>query len=85
MGKLGMSGDDESSATLLDDSVADDDDDAETGGQKIIDNERQGVIYSWSFFHLVFAVAALYITMVLTDWNTIRWVCVWVCVGVVCV
>lgn len=73
MGKLGMGGSDESSATLLDESTgdADDDDDGESGGQKIVDNERQSVIYSWTFFHLVFCVAALYITMVLTDWNVV--------------
>lgn len=69
MGKLGISGSEDGSATLLDD--GDDDDDGESGGQRIVDNERQSVIYSWSFFHLVFAVAALYITMVLTDWAVI--------------
>lgn len=90
MGKLGMGGTDDSSASLLDESEGDGDLDDEEAGQRIVDNERTGVIYSWSFFHLVFAVASLYITMVLTDWNTIstdddmgiafghNWASVWV-------
>lgn len=89
MGKLGMSNSEESSA-MLDSSDGYDSDDEESGGQKIIDNEKQGVVYSWSFFHFVFATAALYVTMVLTDWSTLKsdstlgiefghdWVSVWV-------
>jgi len=69
MGKLGMSASDESSANLLDDDV--DSDDEESGGQRVIDNEKNGVFYSWSFFHLVFAFASMYIMMVLTDWAII--------------
>lgn len=71
MGKLGIGKTEESSASLLDDDVDGDDDDEEAGGQRVVDNERSGVIYSWTFFHLVFALAALYIMMVLTDWAVI--------------
>ena len=73
MGKLGMSQSDDSKAVLLDDNEGGEDDgDEEQGGQRVVDNEKHGVLYSWTFFHLVFALASLYIMMVLTDWAVIR-------------
>lgn len=36
------------------------------------DNEKEGVQYSWTFFHLTFCLAALYLMEVLTDWAVIR-------------
>ncbi|KAF9162897.1 hypothetical protein DFQ27_009755 [Actinomortierella ambigua] len=48
---------------------ADDDDDDE-GDFDAKDDEKNGVQYNYSFFHVVFALAAMYISMVLTNWNT---------------
>lgn len=42
--------------------------DSGRGGQKVWDNEDDGVAYSWSFFHLTFCLSTLYIMMTLTNW-----------------
>ncbi|SPO26245.1 related to TMS1 protein [Ustilago trichophora] len=55
-----------------------DDDEMETrselglGGGDESDDERQGTRYNYSFFHFVFAIAACYTAMLLTDWRFVR-------------
>ena len=74
LGKLGLSTNADGMAKLLEsekDDLDDDNDDGR-GGQKVVDSELEGVSYSWSFFHVVFAVASLYLTMILTDYATIK-------------
>ncbi|KAF9427274.1 hypothetical protein BGZ94_005203 [Podila epigama] len=46
-----------------------DDDDEEYDAK---DDEKNGVQYNYTFFHFVFALAAMYIAMVLTNWNTFK-------------
>ncbi|KAK2575497.1 hypothetical protein KPH14_011220 [Odynerus spinipes] len=42
--------------------------DSEKGEAKVWDNEEETVAYNWSFFHLMFALATLYVMMTLTNW-----------------
>ena len=40
--------------------------------QRVYDDESTAVTYNYSFFHITFFLASLYIMMTLTDWY--RWV-----------
>ncbi|KAG7282576.1 hypothetical protein CRUP_018695 [Coryphaenoides rupestris] len=57
------------------------------GQSRATDNEKDGVTYSYSFFHFMLFLASLYIMMTLTNWYspesdyqtmTSRWPAVWV-------
>ncbi|KAJ3037231.1 hypothetical protein HDV00_001863 [Rhizophlyctis rosea] len=46
-----------------------DNDDDENGPA---DDEQDGVQYNYSFFHLIFALAAMYLAMLITNWQTVE-------------
>ncbi|XP_015246119.1 serine incorporator 1 [Cyprinodon tularosa] len=57
------------------------------GPSRAVDNEKDGVTYSYSFFHFMLFLASLYIMMTLTNWYspdsayetmTSKWPSVWV-------
>ncbi|KAJ8586934.1 TMS membrane protein/tumor differentially expressed protein [Rhizopogon salebrosus TDB-379] len=47
----------------------DDDEDEDYGEAK--DDERSGTRYNYSWFHVIFAIGAMYVAMLLTDWNVV--------------
>lgn len=53
---------------LIDNEVEGRNGDSEKGEAKVWDNEEETVAYNWSFFHLMFALATLYVMMTLTNW-----------------
>jgi len=66
--------DDDDSAPLLDRSEKlenKNDTDSDTEDNDFNDDERRNTTYNYSFFHIIFSFAGMYIAMLLTDWNTI--------------
>ncbi|MBW01639.1 Serine incorporator 3, partial [Eschrichtius robustus] len=83
--KLTLSGSD---SVILRDTTANGASDEEDGRpRRAVDNEREGVQYNYSMFHLMLCSASLYIMMTLTNWYspdanfqtmTSKWPAVWV-------
>jgi len=46
-----------------------DDEDQELGESR--DDERSGTRYNYSWFHIIFVLGAMYVAMLLTDWNVV--------------
>ncbi|XP_060706981.1 serine incorporator 1 [Hemiscyllium ocellatum] len=76
-------------STLIDEGVGRSDGSLEDGNNahRAEDNEKDGVTYSYSFFHFMLFLASLYIMMTLTNWYspdssyeimTSKWPSVWV-------
>ncbi|KAI6013358.1 serine incorporator/TMS membrane protein [Pisolithus microcarpus] len=53
-------------ASALREEEDEDEDDVDT-----IDDERTGTRYNYSWFHVIFAIGAMYVAMLLTDWNVV--------------
>ncbi|KAH8925474.1 TMS membrane protein/tumor differentially expressed protein [Atractiella rhizophila] len=58
-------------ASALEEHDEDDDKDEGLGGGDERDDERTGTRYNYAWFHIIFAMAAMYIAMLLTDWNVV--------------
>ncbi|XP_008058013.1 serine incorporator 3 [Carlito syrichta] len=83
--KLTLSGSD--SVILRDTSTNGANDEEEGQPRRAVDNEKEGVQYSYFFFHFMLSLASLYIMMTLTSWYspdakfqnmTSKWPAVWV-------
>ncbi|KAG8832560.1 hypothetical protein FRC17_001123 [Serendipita sp. 399] len=46
-------------------------DDTAVGEER--DDEKVAVKYNYSWFHIIFAMGAMYVAMLLTDWQIIKW------------
>uniref|UniRef100_A0AAR2LR56 Serine incorporator 1 n=1 Tax=Pygocentrus nattereri TaxID=42514 RepID=A0AAR2LR56_PYGNA len=74
-------------SALIEDGPAPENFDEGDGANRAVDNEKDGVTYSYSFFHFMLFLASLYIMMTLTNWYspdsnyemmTSKWPSVWV-------
>uniref|UniRef100_A0A672FHS6 Serine incorporator 1 n=1 Tax=Salarias fasciatus TaxID=181472 RepID=A0A672FHS6_SALFA len=83
-------------SALIEDGAHGDSLEEDGGPSRAVDNERDGVTYSYSFFHFMLFLASLYIMMTLTNWYspdssyevmTSKWPSVWVkiCSSWICI
>ncbi|KAJ7494596.1 serine incorporator/TMS membrane protein [Mycena galericulata] len=56
-------------ASALQEEESDDEDDEVDGETR--DDERSGTRYNYSWFHVIFAIASMYVAMLLNDWNVV--------------
>ncbi|ORY01015.1 TMS membrane protein/tumor differentially expressed protein [Basidiobolus meristosporus CBS 931.73] len=73
-------------ASALNSGEHSDDEDEESA--TATDDEKHGCQYNYTFFHVIFAIGAMYVSMLLTNWNSIKqdeyviigasWPAVWV-------
>lgn len=52
------------------DEEEDEEDEGPSGEER--DDERTGTRYNYSWFHAIFVMGAMYVAMLLTDWNVVR-------------
>ncbi|KAI5122556.1 hypothetical protein M0805_005283 [Coniferiporia weirii] len=57
-------------ASALNEDEDDEDDDDISGDDH--DDERSGTRYNYAWFHVIFAIGAMYVAMLLTDWNVVK-------------
>ncbi|XP_068609510.1 serine incorporator 1-like isoform X2 [Brachionichthys hirsutus] len=83
-------------SALIEDGPQSDSSDRGSGLSRALDNEKDGVTYSYSFYHFMLFLASLYIMMTLTNWYssdadydamTSKWPSVWVkiCSSWICI
>jgi len=58
-------------ASALDEDEDDEDDDDGPAGEER-DDERSGTRYNYAWFHVIFIMGAMYVGMLLTDWDVLR-------------
>jgi hypothetical protein len=56
-------------ASALNEDEDEEDEDEDLGESR--DDEKTGTRYSYAWFHVIFAIAAMYVAMLLTDWNIV--------------
>ncbi|KAJ9123288.1 hypothetical protein QFC22_001486 [Naganishia vaughanmartiniae] len=56
-------------ASVLDEPESDDEDEQPVGEDR--DDERMGTKYNYSWFHIIFIMAAMYVSGLLTDWRIV--------------